>query len=230
MRRARAVITLLALVVLAAGCATQGRPVVAERSHTGDRNASSYVVRKGDTLYSIAWRFGLDVAALARANGLRPPYTIYPQQRLRLRPLTVRPRPPATASKPKASVKKPSPAAAGAPRFRWPGKRQPSREFGRGNKGLDFELTAGSPVLASASGEVVYAGSGLGGYERLVIIRHTGGYLSAYSFNQPALVSEGDTVKAGAKLADIRGAGRAAKLHFEIRKDGEPISPRSVLR
>jgi lipoprotein NlpD len=224
MRRIALCLGLLLLV----GCATQGRPLITERAQPPDARVQIYSVRKGDTLYSIAWRFGLDVKQLAARNGLRAPYTIYPGQRLRLRGGA------ATASKPSATRQprpaKPAVAPGRPPTFAWPVAARPSREFGRGNKGLDFSIAAPTRVAAAAPGTVVYSGTGLGGYQTFVIIRHAGGYLSAYGFNAPAAVAEGKTVKVGERLADIGGTGRAAKLHFEIRKDGEPISPRSVLR
>ena len=73
------------LAWLLLGCAQTGNPPVAERSPVFGPHPDSYLVVAGDTLYSIAWRFGLDHERLARANGIAPPFTIYPGQRLRLR-------------------------------------------------------------------------------------------------------------------------------------------------
>ncbi len=222
------------LLVGMIGCATQGRPVIAERKQPPPfRKVDTYIVSRGDTLYSIAWRFNQDVKTLAARNGLRAPYTIYPGQRLRLRgsvpkrSSTPRSRP--KKAKPPAETRAPS-ARKSSLTFSWPVKGKPSREFGKGNKGLDFSLPRGAVVRAAASGRVVYAGTGLGGYTSIVIVRHGGGYLSAYSLNTAVSVKENDEIKVGARIAEIESTGRAAKLHFEIRRDGEPISPRSVLR
>jgi lipoprotein NlpD len=96
---------------------------------------------------------------------------------------------------------------------------------------MDFHLRVGQRVVAAAAGEVVYAGNGLGGYRHLVIIKHDRTYLSAYSVNVTGRVREGQRVKAGAILADISTVGRRAQmLHFEIRKDGEAINPKGVIR
>ncbi|NJN51024.1 MAG: peptidoglycan DD-metalloendopeptidase family protein [Gammaproteobacteria bacterium] len=76
---------------------------------------------------------------------------------------------------------------------------------------------------------MVYSGGGLRGYQSLIIVKHDSRWLSAYSFNQPSRVEEGARVKAGEPMADIRGEGSAAVLHFEIRKDGDPVDPRSVI-
>ena len=85
-------------------------------------------------------------------------------------------------------------------------------------------------MYAASSGTVVYNGSGLKGYGKLIIIKHDEHYLSAYGFNQRSLVSQGQAVAAGAHIADM-GLGPENKpmLHFEVRRDGDPINPQSVL-
>ena len=80
--------------------------------------------------------------------------------------------------------------------------------------------------MATAPGQVVYAGNGIKGYGELVIVKHTAAYVSAYAYNDRILVKEGDQVKAGQQLAHMGSTGtRGVKLHFEIRKDGEPVNP-----
>jgi lipoprotein NlpD len=215
---------LLALVVLAwsVGCAQPGRPPVAERSPVFGA-PDSYVVQPGDTLYSIAWRFGLDPEGLARANGIRAPYTIYVGQRIRLvveAPVASRAPPPAVSSPPAAAVSG----------WRPPTDAPVGRGYGQGNKGVDYVLEPRHRVCTAAAGEVVYAGSGLGGFRHLVIVRHGPQYLSAYSLDRAVIVREGQGVQAGALLADMEEAGRrAGTLHFEIRKDGAPVDPRSLI-
>ena len=242
----------LALLFCWAGCASPGSPIVSERgaspgsaSLPAPRTArlprsGIYVVKRGDTLYSIAWRFGLDMKALARNNRLHSPYTIYPGQRLRLttqRAVAARRSRPAPSSRIPPARTRPAPAApppqvpASALVWQWPASSRVVREFGETSKGLDFEMDPGSPVGATAPGEVVYAGSGLGGYERLVIVKHNDSYLSAYSLNQPFAVREGQRVNGGERIASIaRGSVKTRMLHFEIRRDGNPVSPRSLLR
>ena len=211
----------LGLVVLLAGCATPGPPIVVERSPVFTPRPQAYAVKAGDTLYSIGWRFGLDVQGLARANGLRPPYTIYPGQDVRL----------VVQLQPDRLTKPSVPPPKANLSWRWPTKSRVVRDYGRGNKGIDFLVDSGTAVGASAKGEVVYAGTGLGGFEHLVIIKHDARYLSAYSVNQPLLVSEGQRLSAGQTLANVSDKGRTAQsLHFEIRRDGEPVSPRSLLK
>ncbi|MEQ8857866.1 MAG: peptidoglycan DD-metalloendopeptidase family protein [Pseudomonadales bacterium] len=206
------------------GCAQPGRPPVAERSPVFDSASRHYAVRAGDTLYSIAWRFGLDYRALARANDIGPPYTIYVGQRI----LVAEAAPP--ARRVEAPATRPAPSQARAAAWRAPTRAPVQRRYGDGNRGIDYALGADHGVQAAADGEVVYAGSGLGGYRHLVIVKHDPEYLSAYSVNRPLTVREGQRVKAGADLADnVSGGRRAGTLHFEIRRDGDPVNPRSLI-
>jgi len=95
-----------------------------------------------------------------------------------------------------------------------------------GKKGLDIEGRMGQPVLAAASGKVVYSGDGLIGYGNLVIIKHDDTYLSAYGHNRRLLVKEGNEVKQGQKIAEMGDSGKQGViLHFEIRRDGKPVDP-----
>jgi len=239
-------VRLLALLLLLAGCAQPGRPPVVDRSVPPATRPEIYTVGPADTLYSIAWRFELDYRALARANGIREPFTIFPGQRLRLvtqlapgqRLGGAPPERKAAAPPERKAAAPPAPAAAETPAARtpappawhWPARGQVLVDFGEGSPGVDFGLAPGASVRAAAAGEVVYAGNGLGGYQYLVILKHSPRYLSAYSLNDPPRVREGDRVKAQAILADIGRRGRtAAQLHFEIRKDGEPRNPSSVI-
>jgi lipoprotein NlpD len=98
------------------------------------------------------------------------------------------------------------------------------------NKGLDIGGAAGDPVLASADGKVVYAGEGLRGYGKLIILKHNNTYLTAYAHNQALLVKEDQTVKKGQKIAEM-GSSDAdrVKLHFEVRRQGKPVDPAKYL-
>jgi lipoprotein NlpD len=97
-------------------------------------------------------------------------------------------------------------------------------------KGVDIAGSQGQPVLASASGKVVYSGSGLRGYGKLVIIKHNATFLSAYAHNDRLLVKEGQNVRKGQQIAEM-GSSDAdrVKLHFEIRKMGKPVDPAEYL-
>ncbi|NCN89267.1 MAG: peptidoglycan DD-metalloendopeptidase family protein [Gallionella sp.] len=97
-------------------------------------------------------------------------------------------------------------------------------------KGVDFGGTRGQKVTASAAGKVVYAGSGLRGYGKLVIIKHNAIYLSAYAHNDRIVVKEGQNVRQGQKIAEMGDTDAdRVKLHFEIRKQGKPVDPARYL-
>ncbi len=241
-------ITLLMLVFLVSGCSHQRLDIpVSNRTRPETVMRGSHIVQPGETLFSIAWRYGQDYRRLASANRIASPYIIYPGQRL-----TLSGRASTTYSKPKvvAQASKPQPAKTTKTKvykkesvasvkkttdnvrvssWRWPVKGKVVSRFssqGRVNKGIDIAGKIGEPVFATAAGEVVYAGSGLTGYGNLIIIKHNGSYLSAYAHNKALLVREGSTVKAGQKIAEIGSTGTSEpKLHFEIRRNGKPVDP-----
>jgi len=206
---------LLALTLLGAGCAGSKPAVVRESGPVPD----FYVVAAGDTLYTIAWRYRLDYRLLALANGIAPPYRIYPDQKLRLTEHVIAVHRPQRIEKIASDIE-----------WRWPTGAEIRNEYSRRNTGIDFDLEQLDRVRASAAGEVVYAGAGLDTYPYLIILRHDDHYLSAYSLQRKPKVREGARVKAGALLADTVGRTEAGgTLHFEIRTDGTAVDPRSLL-
>jgi len=97
-------------------------------------------------------------------------------------------------------------------------------------KGVDIAGKRGQPVVASAPGKVVYSGSGLRGYGKLVIIKHNKTFLSAYAHNDQILVKEGQSVSKGQKIGEMGNTDAdQVKLHFEIRKFGKPVDPAQYL-
>lgn len=97
-------------------------------------------------------------------------------------------------------------------------------------KGVDIVGQRGQAVVASASGKVVYSGSGLRGYGKLIIIKHNKTYLSAYAHNDQILVKEGQSVSKGQKIAEMGNTDATqVELHFEIRKFGKPVDPAQYL-
>ena len=242
---------------LSSGCAsrapgTQGAMALANIPGT-------HVVRRDETLYRIATRHGLDWRDVARRNGIGPPYLIYPGQRIRLagaapisgstraasapssrtapaQPAPARPAPsPPVASAP-APRPAPSPgpeAASGPPQWQWPTDGPVIRGFSNSamtRRGIAIAGQRGDEVRAASSGEVVYAGSGLVGYGRLIIIKHDARFISAYGHNEELLVREGQTVRAGERIARLGDSGaERPMLHFEIRLDGAPVDPTRYL-
>lgn len=204
------------------------------------RARNSHTVSKGDTLFSIAWRYGYDYKTLASWNRIKPPFVIYPGQVINLKPVKQRRAkqpPPVTQKqaleKPRGqqqSTARRKAAAATAVtgiRWQWPvrGKLlKPSSPTAQ--KGISISGRTGQKIVAAATGEVVYSGSGLRGYGKLIIIKHNDTYLSAYAYNRELVVKEGEMVTAGQQISTMGLDGKGAPvLHFEIRKNGKPVDP-----
>jgi lipoprotein NlpD len=193
-----------------------------------------HVVQRGDTLYAIAWTYGVDYRSLARWNDLRDPNVIVVGQRLSLRPPAATTTARAVAATAATSPPKlPPPVTLPAPEWAWPTRGSVVSRFGSG-KGIDSGIgiagRAGQPIVASADGRVVYAGTGLIGYGQLVIIKHNDTYLTAYGHTQRLLVEQGQEVARGEQIAQMGlGPQREPRLHFEIRRNGVPVDPLQYL-
>ncbi len=215
-----------------------------------------YEVQRGDTLYSIAFRHGLDWRAVARWNEIAAPYVIRPGQELRLsepprlaearspsRPREEPPResPPAAPTHepaPEPEERSTTPDDSSASRqvagvsWRWPTEGQVVRPFDPAatRRGVGIGGQAGQAVVAAADGEVVYSGTALIGYGNLIIIKHSDTLLSAYGHNRRRLVDEGERVRAGQTIAEMgRNEREEDILHFEIRRNGQAENPLNFL-
>jgi murein DD-endopeptidase MepM/ murein hydrolase activator NlpD len=127
-------------------------------------------------------------------------------------------------------------STAGAPSFVWPVSGRVISDFGATatggrNDGINIAASTGTPIHASASGTVTYAGDELKNYGNLVLIRHAGGYTTAYAHADRLLVSRGDFVARGQVIgyAGDTGDVTSPQLHFEIRNGTAPVNPRSYL-
>ena len=247
--------TTLALLAACSSTPKNGVNVV-DRNGVAQRPAvttGQYAVRRGDTLFSIAFRYGWDWKALAARNNIAAPFTIVPGQVIRFdgrsgtqpaggssttvvssssgSKTTVIKRS-ATAASPPAAVA-PMPAGPAPKGWGWPSNGILIGKFssnGSLNKGIDIAGDLGQPVLAASDGSVVYAGSGLRGYGELIIIKHSDTYVSAYGHNRRLLVREGQQVKVGQTIAEMGSTGTdRVKLHFEIRRQGKPVDPLQFL-
>ena len=97
-------------------------------------------------------------------------------------------------------------------------------------QGIDVAGTAGQAVVAAADGVVVYSGTGLVGYGEVIIVKHSDEWLSAYGHNRRRLVGEGTPVKRGQPIAELGRSGTSRDmLHFEVRRNGKPVDPLTVL-
>ena len=194
------------------------------------------VVAAGDTLYGLAEEVGVDFKELARWNGIPSPYIIRPGQVLRTTPpgsSTRRSSKSRSTSKSSASPRKATyGTATKVDSWVWPANGPVVRRFSaRGtNKGLDIGGRRGAAIHAAATGKVVYKGSGLRGYGRLIIIKHNRDFLSAYAHCERIYVEEGDVIKRAQKIAAMGSSGTdQVKLHFEIRYRGSPVDPLKYL-
>lgn len=338
--------TILLISLLNFACSTTQAPVIDRIPHAKsnkpqtkvgahkadtDWRPASYVVKKGDTLYSIGLEYGYDYKEIAQVNNISMPYLIKIGQTLKFAPLnqapaTVEPSaqpspaqdnnngvvtyaigadnapeanskiqtPPAaisinepkalreaysdaaykqplpvaktiastptptanavkkpiaektpekTAEKPmvesKPEVKatesiaeaKPKPEPTGALTWAWPTKGKVIANFNdAGNKGIDISGKMGQSVQAAAPGKVIYSGSDLRGYGKLVIVKHSATYLSVYANNSLILVKEGQQVTSGQKIAEMGDTdSNSVKLHFEIRQQGKSVDPMKFL-
>jgi lipoprotein NlpD len=221
---------------------------------SASRSGSVYKVKKGDTLYSISFRYGMDYKELAKINNIRSPYNIYVDQKIyfkQTKQATHYNKPvvkqkvetktkstqwqpasqtkQATKSTPNNSPPPPSSSANQNLNWRWPtvGKVISTYSISSaGRKGIDIAGKSGQAVIASAAGKVVYSGNGLARYGNLLIIKHNDVYLSAYAHNKTLLVKEGQYVKAGQNIATLgRSGAQQEQLHFEIRRNGKPVDP-----
>jgi lipoprotein NlpD len=220
-----------------------------------DYQPQSYVVRPGDTLYSIAWRHDLDYRELARWNDIGPDFRISVGQVLMLKPSAraaahalsppaqprvaapaprvgaapAPPHSPPPASSPSAGPRPPARAdvapAPSATGWSWPTASLRAPTPVPGGGILLFG-ELGQPVRAANSGRVVYVGSGIRGYGNLVIIKHGESLLSAYAHARELDVREGEDVRGGQVIAQMgTGPHQIAALYFEIRLNGKPVDP-----
>ena len=116
--------------------------------------------------------------------------------------------------------------------WQWPTKGRVITKFATklGQQGIDIQGKAGQPVVAAQNGEVVYVGNGLKGYGNMIIIKHDERFLSAYAHNQETFVREGQQIQANARIATLgRNRQQTEALHFQIRRDGQPVNPLSYL-
>jgi lipoprotein NlpD len=265
-----------------------------------------YMVKRGDTLYSIALENGADYRDVARWNKLDDPTKISAGQVLRVAPPesepgvqvgaarasgSVQARPldaaavarqgqgdagtkvspkalrlpyseenvallakgeaavaVAAAASPAVASPAPAPSAAAPAKpeppkvaavardpegidFIWPAKGGLLAKFAEpSSKGLDIGGKPGDPVVAAAAGQVLYTGTGIRGFGKLIVIRHENGFSSVYAHNREILVKEGQSVTRGQKIAELGDTDAdRPKLHFEIRKSGKPVDPMRYL-
>jgi len=246
---------LMILVITGCSSYTNNHPApVSSRAQPPSKRIMVHQVERGETLYSIAWRYDLDFRKLARANGIRAPFTISRGQLLSLDTSKISKSSAKAvdraATKPKTTVaanrqttvqqtkktvqptsvgKSPSVNFSSNWQWQWPVKGKVVESYNPKDlrKGIKIKAVSRSAVRAAGPGVVVYSGEGLRGYGKLVIIKHSDILLSAYAHNQQIMVKEGQKVK---QMEIISRLGANGTLYFEIRKDGYPVNPVAYLK
>lgn len=220
-----------------------------------------HAVRRGDSLYNISQRYAVSQFQLAQLNGIEPPYELRVGQQLQLpfsydlsaldaaeTPIKRPAKPsstgtPVAANTPVVQPKKPTkrknfiaPTLSSADGFNWPVSGEVLQEFGpaeRGvhNDGLNIAAKAGTLIQTAAPGTVAYIGEGLKSFGTLVLVKHDGGYVTAYAHLEGVSVSEGDVLSKGQVVGRVGATGGVTtpQLHFEIRLNRAPINPRELI-
>jgi murein DD-endopeptidase MepM/ murein hydrolase activator NlpD len=223
---------------------TQAAARAAEPAPDPSRNWRA--VRPGDTLSSISRATGVPVKQLARANGLRAPYTLEVGDRLEIPAIKTERAAPKQQREARRddralkdlarNVNYDAQPKVGERLFEWPVKgaiigQYGSGALGRRNDGVNIAAPVGTPVRAAADGEVVYRGSELDDYGNLLLIKHDDGFVTAYAHNDVMLVEKGQPVRQGQIIAKVGQSGAAGEpqLHFEIRQNLKAVDPIKLL-
>ena len=189
-----------------------------------------YVVKRGDSLHGIAWRFGVDYRDLVIWNGISNSDLIYEGQILNLKGSIISRGKKALFGRMKPKSRENLGATSGIQWF-WPasGSTKSILESGK-ISGLEIKGKEGDPIYSAAKGKVVYSGNGLKGYGELIIIKHNNSFLSAYAHSKVRLVAEGDTIGSKQEIARMGATGSdSVMLYFEIRRNGKAVNPKLYL-
>jgi murein DD-endopeptidase MepM/ murein hydrolase activator NlpD len=161
----------------------------------------------------------------AQAPAVQPALQPKPVQTAQIQP----PPPPPPSGDPLPALKPDSP-------FIWPVDGKVIAKFGPAsdnlrNDGINIAAPVGAPVKASADGVVAYAGNELRGFGNMILLRHAGGWVTAYAHNSSLLVKKGDKVRQGQTIARVGSSGSVefAQLHFELRQGTKAVDPLKVL-
>lgn len=224
-------ISVIFCILLTACGDTENYAPVADISYVEPIPSSGmHRVTRGETLYEIAWRYGMDYRYLVQRNQTKASEAVHSGQIIQLRGNASR----STLVK-QEKESTPSQVSAVEPndptsQWMWPAKGKLIGSYSASHKGINIAGAEGEPVYASAAGKVVYCGDGLRSYGNLIIIKHNSLYLSAYAHNKLTLVHEGEWVRKGQKIAEMGDTGtNKVMLHFEIRHAGKSVNPLTLL-
>ena len=178
-----------------------------------------YKIKSGDSLFKISKNFNTKINTLIKQNNLVEPYRLMVGDNLII--------PKFTSNNDNSNLNRKIPV-----NFIWPvvGKiisNYGTKKGGIYNEGININAPEGTTVVASADGVVVYAADELKGYGKLILIRHKGGWVSAYAHNAKIFVQLGQSVNSGQRIAFVGTTGDVTvpQLYFEIRKRGSAVNP-----
>lgn len=220
---------------LLAACGSSSKaPITSAGGSGATSSAGTYVVQRGDTLYSIAQRHGTTVANLSSLNRISNPSQLEVGQRLTVSGGTAARSSASTATASRASAassSQPTRAAdAAAISWEWPVRGKVITQFSNTTRGIDIAGTVGTPINSAADGTVSYVGNGLRGLGNLVLVTHSNGFITAYAHNSRITVQTNERVKKGQKIAELGDTDATSpRLHFQVRRNGTPVNPLSYL-
>jgi murein DD-endopeptidase MepM/ murein hydrolase activator NlpD len=196
-----------------------------------------HVVKRGDTLSSIADKYSTDIEAIVQyaLNGMASAEATLPIGKEIVVPGGTKPyvAPVAGGSSTAYSVSRPPGALAGSGNFSWPTAGYVSQGYWRGHPAIDIAGWLGAPVTAADAGYVILAGGGWNsGYGNYAIVDHGNGFTTLYAHLSTIFVQPGATVSRGQQLGTMGNTGNSTgpHLHFEIRYNGVPYNPTGYLR
>lgn len=218
-------------------------------------------VEAGDTLYSLSRKYSVPVNDLAVMNGLTAPFSLSVGQKIKVPNLAAKdirvasstvssansPTKSTSAKAPVASENKkissdptkklPKLSAMSSSKFSWPVKgtilsNYGAKSGGLFNDGINIGATKGTPVKAAENGVVAYAGNEVKGMGNLIIIQHSGGWMTVYAHMDTMNVRRGTKVNVGQQIGTVGSTGKVDKpqLHFEIRKGTKAYNPSTYLK
>ncbi len=231
-RRKSLLLSTAFMAAVLAGCGSTGKAPVSTLGG-GTASAGQYVVQRGDTLYSISRRYNVSVAQLRSLNNISDPSQLEVGQRLRISSSAAAGSTVSAAKAPaatKVSTSAPKASDASLVSWAWPIKGNVITGYSSSTRGIDIAGNVGDPVYAAASGTVSYVGNGLRGLGNLILISHGNGFITAYAHNSKLLVKDKQKVSKGDKIAEVGQSDTSSpRLHFEIRRNGQPVNPLSYL-
>lgn len=205
-----------------------------------------YKVQSGDTIYSVSRAHNMKINQLIALNDLQKPYALKVGQRIRISEggksyntnhRSYKKRSYAAKSKKSSKTSFIKNSLDRFSSFSWPVEGRVISKFGPKsgglyNDGINIAVAQGSEVKSSKSGVVAYVGNELKGYGNLVIIKHSGGWITAYAHLQRSLVKRGQKISKGQKIGEVGSTGnvKTPQLYFGLRKGRDALDPQNYLK